>query len=83
MLDLGIGNRVVTTGMPGVTTTDPLHRQPQTFHAAVRFNSFGRVLRTGWGIATVVAEQRAEQVSVCLNQYYQESAHCLMMLFQC
>ena len=83
MLPAVTGHRIVTAGMPGVAAAETFAGKPATAQDAMGFNGFACVLRASGRVATMVAEKRAQQIAVRLNQNDQDFSHCLMMPFQC
>jgi len=53
------GNRVIATGMPGMTTSDTFQCQPKALESTMGFNCLDGILRTTGSITAMIAEQGA------------------------
>lgn len=77
-----VGDGVATAGMPGVAARETPQRQPTALPPSV-------LTESGFGIAgaariktAVLAEKRADTVTIGTNENDQDLAHC-STLFQC
>lgn len=67
--------RVVSAGVPGITTQQPFNAEPPTLHHTVPGQSFAGVVGAGWGKSARWRAKRTDQVLIDMHQLYHDSAH--------
>lgn len=70
-------NIVEAASRPGVTTTQPAHRQPRTLDGTVHLHRLQRVRRTCGVVAAHVAVQRTDGKAVQPQQCHEDVLHAL------